>query len=207
MPPRKPPPKPYAWRRMCVRDREAILEFRKQSGLRWHCPSHFSGPAGWYLLSASCYEHRPIMSSHERRQHVERGLVEGIEHAGGEASAWAVLPNHYHVLARMPSLKAFGDVVRRLHSASTVQWNREDRTPGRKVWYRYADRQIRNERHYYAAFNYVHGNPVKHGLVARADEWIATSLHQHLDALGREYLKELWLRYPPLNMGAGWDET
>lgn len=76
---------------------------------------------------------------------------------------------------------------------------------GRKVWYRYSDREIRGEGHYYACFNYVHGNPAKHGWVKRADQWLCSSIHGYLKELGREYLRDLWDKYPPRDMGKGWD--
>jgi len=125
---------------------------------------------------------------------------------GGEVSAWVVLPNHYHLLARVPSLRQFGLMSRKLHSKTAVQWNREDGIPGRQVWYRYTDRAIRGDGHYYAALNYIHGNPVKHAYVDRADEWACSSVHIYLETFGREYLRDLWRQYPPRDMGKGWDE-
>ena len=32
-------------------------------------------------------------------------------------------------------------------------------TPGRRVWYRYRDDQIRDDEQYYAYLNYIHANP------------------------------------------------
>ena len=46
------------------------------------------------------------------------------------------------------------------------EWNKEDfQTGHRSVWYKYTDRQIRDDDHFYKALNYIHLNPVKHGYV------------------------------------------
>ncbi len=146
------------------------------------------------------------MATEDRRVAVLEGVLEGVLEMGGEISGWAILPNHYHLLIRVPLLKTFGIMVRKLHSGVATQWNREDGTPGRQVWYRYRDRRIRGERHYYASLNYINANPVKHGYVQLADEWTCSSIHGYLESFGREYLRELWLEYPPRNMGKGWDD-
>ena len=100
---------------------------------------------------------------------------------------------------------AFSARIARLHNGKSTQWNREDQTLGRKVWHRFADRRIRNDRHYFAALNYVHANAVHHGLVERSDEWRWSSLAHYRDAVGLETL-EAWTReYPIERFGEGWD--
>ena len=207
MGPREAKHQAYQWRHLSQAEREQLLDFRKRTGLPWHGPPHFAGPEGWYLISAANCEHRAIMASEERRAQVQRWLLDGVQDIGGEVTAWVVLANHYHILARLPSLKAFGLMARKMHSCTAVEWNRVDRTPGRCVWYRYGDRQIRGEGHYYATLNYIHGNPVRHGYVDAADAWACTSLKTYLDEFGREYLRDLWDKYPPLDMGKGWDDV
>ena len=49
--------------------------------------------------------------------------------------------------------------------------NSTDGTPGRKVWYQYWDSYITFERSFLARLNYVHNNPVHHGLVAEASSY------------------------------------
>ncbi len=46
-----------------------------------------------------------------------------------------------------------------------------DQTVGRKVWYNYWDTKLTFERSYLARLNYVHQNPVKHGLVRVASQY------------------------------------
>ncbi len=91
--------------------------------------------------------------------------------------AWVVMPNHVHVLFQpiegwtmariVASWKSF--TGRRLSSLLSAP-------PGadgvHRVWHReYWDRFIRDERHFYAAREYIHTNPVKAGLVQRPEAW------------------------------------
>jgi putative transposase len=146
------------------------------------------------------------MEQEGRRTDFQRRLLQGLKDIEGEVSAWVILPNHYHLLVRIPDITIYGKMNGNLHRGTATEWNREDETPGRKVWYRFSDREVRNERAFFAYFNYIHGNPVKHGWVQNADEWSCTSLHNHLEKMGRDYLRMLWRLYPPREVGTGWDE-
>jgi putative transposase len=50
------------------------------------------------------------------------------------------------------------------------------------IWHReYWDRYIRDERHFLQAIDYIHQNPVKAGLVARAEDWPWSSARLMID--------------------------
>lgn len=56
--------------------------------------------------------------------------------------------------------------------AKTAGWlNRLDATPERKVWFNYRDTCLTHQRSYFARLNYVHQNPVKHGLLPVANQY------------------------------------
>jgi putative DNA methylase len=85
--------------------------------------------------------------------------------------AWVVMPNHLHVVIETLSGIALADVVRSwkgptaraanlLLGRSGVFWERD-----------YYDRYIRDDGHLAAVVRYVERNPVKAGLVARAEDW------------------------------------
>jgi len=98
--------------------------------------------------------------------------------------AWVVMPNHVHVLFQpmcdwrvaqtMASWKKF--------TATRICAFRREATPGsanlpigdevKAGWHReYWDRFIRDNRHYQQAVEYIHQNPVKAGLVEKAEAW------------------------------------
>ena len=196
----------YAYRSMTSKQKKQLTTLRKQLQRPLHAPPHFATDSLTYLLSAANYEHKPIMATAERRGEFEAKLLDfAINHAGAEIFAWCILPNHWHLMAPV-TLSAFEAAISRLHNGTSTQWNREDLSAGRKVWYRFADRRIRNERHYWATLNYIHANPVHHNYTAKADEWISSSLHSYLDQYGYEHMVRLWRDYPIHSMGKGWDQ-
>ncbi len=198
----------YEYRKMTNADRAEALARRKLHLRPWHAPPHFEQTRGVYIISAACYEHRSIMATGARRTEWEADVIDGLCQEDSESidiHAWVVLPNHYHLLIE-GDLRVFARWVSRLHNGAATRWNREDRTPGRKVWHRFADRVIRSERHYYASLNYIHANPVKHGHAATADAWTWSSLPVYMEAIGREHLAEWWREYPVGDYGKGWDE-
>jgi len=85
--------------------------------------------------------------------------------------AWVIMPNHVHVLVTPKAEYLLSQLVHTWKSYSAKQVNRVLGRVG-AVWQReYFDRAIRDERHFTAAVEYVHQNPVKAGLVDRAERW------------------------------------
>ena len=68
-----------------------------------------------------------------------------------------------------PDLSIVSETPRIVHSRLATAMNVEHAQKGRKVWYRYSDRLIRNERHHWAFVNYIHYNPGKHRLRQEID--------------------------------------
>ena len=197
----------YEYRRLTPEQREQLVQERLANGNPPHQPPHPMRSEGIYLLTATCYEHRDHIRTPERRQDVVDLLFEWFIRHGMEVIAWVVLLNHYHVLVHVAEFDALGAVFRRVHGRTSHAWNGADDTRGRKVWYRYSDRAMRSERHYYTTLNYVHYNPVKHGLVTSPYDWPWSSVHWYLEHNGREWLRDLWRRYPIRDYGKSWDVT
>ena len=196
----------YDYRQMTPKQRAAVVAERKKRGYPWHAPPHLGGQEETYLVSAACYEHREVLTTVSRLEEFTKALIEGMKtRPGGEVHGWVILPSHYHVLATV-DLARLSPWIARLHNGKSTQWNREDNTAGRTVWYRFSDRRIRSERHYYASLNYLHANPVKHGYVRKADQWPWSSFHEYLEQVGRDVLVDWWRRYPVRRYGRRWDE-
>jgi REP-associated tyrosine transposase len=54
----------------------------------------------------------------------------------------------------------------------TAKWvNRLDGAKGRQVWHNFRETLLTFEKSYLARLNYVHQNPVKHGLVSVANQY------------------------------------
>lgn len=195
----------YNYRRMTKDQQEDVVNNRKLIQHPLHEPPHFGQDATWYIITAACYEHRKIIATDTRLDEFRTLLIDGLQgELWVEVRAWVILPNHYHLLARLniPQLRGW---LHRLHNRTSTVWNREDGKPGRRVWYRFADRAIRNEGHYYATINYIHANPIRHGYAGDAEAWPWSSYRWHKDYYGVERLEELRREYPIDHYGEGWD--
>ena len=197
----------YEYDKLSQEQRNALVEERKMRGFPLHQPPHPVREQTYYLLTVACYEHRHYMTAAARRQQILDLLFEQVVLYGIQMYAWAVLTNHYHLLTRVPVFDALKVVFQRVHGRTAFEWNREENVIGRKVWYRYSDRAIRSERHYNTTLNYIHFNPVKHGLVDSPYDWAWSSVHWYETDRGRDWLRDLWRDYPVKDYGKGWDEV
>jgi putative transposase len=199
---------PYEYRKLSLKEREEIVNYRSERGYPLHAPPHPFREAGAYLISAANFEHKAVMKSPERRTEFETRLLTTLQEIADDLIAWVVLPNHYHFLVCVQSLNHISVMLKRLHGTTSREWNIEDKLTGkRRIWYKFADTYIRNEVHLHRAFNYIHYNPVKHGYVRDPYDWYWSSLSLYYNDMGRDWLREHWKSYtPPPDFGNGWDE-
>ena len=91
------------------------------------------------------------------------------------------------------------EFIRKLHKDSARSYNKQDNTPGRKVWYQYWDYCIRNKADFWKHFNYIVKNPFKHGLVDSLSEAYTYPFSSNpvwLNRFGVDGLWESFVRYP-----------
>lgn len=103
---------------------------------------------------------------------LESALLQLAKQLGWQLEAWAVFSNHYHFVAHAQAgTEDLGNFVKRLYGQTANDLNRLDGLSKRPVWYNFWDTQLTFEQSYLARLNYVHQNPVKHGLVPVANQY------------------------------------
>jgi REP element-mobilizing transposase RayT len=105
-------------------------------------------------------------------------VEDALMHFDGERYrliAWVIMPNHVHVLFQTMAGCQMGEVISSWKTFTANQIGELVKQPGEplpKVWHReYWDRYIRDEKHLSAVVAYIHENPVKAKLAARAEDW------------------------------------
>jgi putative transposase len=159
-----------------------------------------------YLLSGRCHQKAAHLETQTRRRELLDRLLGLFGENDIKPHAWVVLPDHYHILAAVDTYYLLGDIFRLLHGGTSSAWNRQDNKVGRKIWDPYTDRILRTDRRYFRALNYLHYNPVVHGYADSPYDWVESSLHWYLSHMGRQWLRQVWVDYPPRNFGHGWDD-
>ncbi|RUT01608.1 hypothetical protein DSM106972_067050 [Dulcicalothrix desertica PCC 7102] len=195
----------YEYRKLSQEEKIALVQERLKKGFPPHSPPHPIKNSEFYLITTTCYEHKPRINTEQRRQQLLNELFDKFINQGVEILAWVILPNHYHLLMKNVEFKLLSKTFRLIHGLLARQWNLEENTSG-KVWCSYSDRAIRSERHYYTTLNYIHYNPVKHGWIESTYDWAESSIHWYLENHGRDWLREYWVKYPVKTYGKTWDD-
>jgi len=197
----------YDYRKMTPEQKHEAVQYRRLRERPWHSPPHweFAGQKQ-FIISATCYEHRPVIGvTPERMTECEAGVLDVCAQFAQTVYAWCVLPNHYHLLLQTERLEDLRAEIGKFHGRSSFKWNGEDQSRGRQVWYRCFEREIKSHRHFWASMNYIHHNPVHHGYVGKWQDWIWSSASDFLERVGHEKAMTIWHEYPILDYGKKWD--
>jgi len=109
---------------------------------------------------------------HERRQ--KHGFL---------LTAWVFLPDHWHAILfpRFPA--SISRVMESIKVGSTLHINADRKASGLLWQPRFFDRALRSVKEYHAKVAYLHLNPVRAGLVQRAEDWPWSSVHDYTGSL------------------------
>ena len=136
-----------------------------------HAPTHRLGDAGAYIVTAGTYKKEHFFRTSERLAYLTQALLTLAEEYRWRLQAWAVFSNHYHFVAESQQPESMKRFVQYLHSISAKHINLLDGTPGRRVWFEYWDTHLTYHNSFFARLNYVHTNPVRHGLVPTPERY------------------------------------
>jgi REP-associated tyrosine transposase len=198
----------YIWRQLTPEQRAELLAWRKKRGDPWHSPPHRPNFGHLHFhITAACFEHQPIIGHRlGRMDDFARDLMAVFAAHAVKASAWCVLPNHYHALVEAPDVVGLLRELGLFHGRTSHKWNGEENARGRKVFFRCVERAMRSEGHFWATLNYVHHNPVHHGYVERWTDWPWSSAADYLVQTGPDEARRIWQDYPLRDYGKGWDD-
>jgi putative transposase len=94
-------------------------------------------------------------------------------------TAWVFLPDHWHaiILPRYPL--TISRVMESIKVGSTQRLNSSRRESGLLWQPRFFDRAVRTVQEYYEKVECIHLNPVRAGLVERAEDWPWSSVRDY----------------------------
>lgn len=142
-----------------------------------HFTTHESGNRSTIVFLTVCvHRRRPLLAD----EVAHRLLLA----AWSKADRWrigryVVMPDHVHLFCS-PAIwppAPLADWIGYWKSCATRAWPAVEQKP---IWQKdHWDTQLRRHDSYAAKWEYVRNNPVRHGLVARADDWpFAGELHE-----------------------------
>lgn len=147
---------------------------------------------GTYFFTLVTHQRKPLLL----HPPVCAALREAIEYVRASrpftVKAWVLLPDHLHCIWTLPAgeadfSKRWGVIKQRVSSRCRAQIVAEGLSTSKQrrheagLWQRrYWEHSIRNEDDYRRHMDYIHWNPVKHGLVTQAGEWPYSTFHRHV---------------------------
>jgi putative transposase len=138
-----------------------------------HAPLHRLSARGTYMVTAGTYQKAHHFRDRDRPNVLHRGLLSIARDFGWQLEAWAVFSNHYHLIGHSPDEGAdnMAQMLGLLHEKAAKWINKLDRSASREIWHNFWETKLIHKNSYLARLNYVHQNPVKHGLVYVANQY------------------------------------
>ena len=152
-------------------------------------------PGAMYFFTLVTNHRAPILTTELGRRSLRSALVVARSRWPFEITAMVLLPDHLHAIWSLPRGNA--EYPRRwswIKRAFTVEWLKGGGGEGqvsrskqnarrRGVWQRrYWEHHIRDENDLERHCDYIHYNPVKHGLVGCPRDWEYSSFHRFVQS-------------------------
>lgn len=140
----------------------------------------FYGRGDLHFVTFSCYRRRPYLGTPQARDCFVRILAEERERYGFCVFGYVVMPEHVHLLMSEPErgtpstvLQALKQKVsRELHRDAQQNADGRSSSTGEPFWQRrFYDFNVFTAKKLFEKLEYMHENPVKRGLVERAEDW------------------------------------
>jgi putative transposase len=144
-----------------------------------------------HFITFSCYQRAPLPASSESRRVFEQTLERVRQWYGVYVAGYVVMPEHVHLLI---SEGGGLSVVIQMLKQNVAQQLRQNARPvspqnggtrtGQPFWYpRYYDFNVWSHEKRIEKLRYMHGNPVKRGLVEKPEDWEWSSFRHYVSGI------------------------
>jgi putative transposase len=156
--------------------------------------SHYrrSNAAGaTFFFTVTTCKRRPVLVEDAVRSALRQAIVETRIRFPFEIHAWVLLPDHLHCLWELPEgdsdfARRWALIKRQTSQKCSSLFDNSEQSASRQrrrelpFWQRrFWEHQIRNDTDFKRHADYIHWNPVKHGLVRRAADWPWSTFHRY----------------------------
>lgn len=169
-------------------------------------PPHIFQDASFYFITTRTVNKKCYFNTDEKKSILKSSLKAGLQKYNFDLYAWVILSNHYHLFIRINYSLNLPKFIKAINGRSSFLLNKFEDRENRKIWYQYWDRCIRSEKDFWARFNYIHHNPIKHGYIKNPDQLFLyqfslflyqfSSYNQWLKKNGPEWMTSCFSQYP-----------
>jgi putative transposase len=146
-----------------------------------------------YFFTGVTYRRQPILCDDAVRQALRDAIIQVRETRPFTIDAWVLLPDHLHCIWTLPSGDAdystrWNRIKRRVSMVCAMEYKRPEWVSASKrkhrestLWQRrFWEHQIRDELDFMRHVDYLHYNPVKHGVCQRVADWPHSTFHRYV---------------------------
>lgn len=146
-------------------------------------------PGATYFFTVVSHLRRPVLVSDEVRAALRYAIDEVRRDRPFDLLAWVLLPDHLHCIWRLPDgdadystrWSAFKRLTtQKSGSKRSAAGSRASRRESLLWQRRFWEHQIRDDADMARHIDYVHWNPVKHGVVKRVADWPYSTFHRYV---------------------------
>ena len=153
-----------------------------------YCRARLSG--GTYFFTVVTYQRRPFLTDPVCRDALRAAIRKTRQNYPFTVDAWVLLPDHLHCIWTLPPddhdfSKRWGLIKATFTKRVRAHTEDPNVSPSRRrrreatVWQRrFWEHQIRDERDLRRHMDYIHFNPVRHGLVDSVRAWPFSTFHR-----------------------------
>lgn len=148
---------------------------------------------GTFFFTVVAYNRRRILLGEPIRLALRSAVTEMRKTLPFRNEAWVLLPDHMHCIWTLPPnddnyplrwalikqevTRVYREVYGEAWQLSPSRLKRRESS----LWQRrFWEHQIRDETDFARHVDYIHWNPVKHGLVVKASEWPYSTFHRYV---------------------------
>ncbi len=145
-----------------------------------------------YFLTVVTENREPILI--DNIDILREGFALSIKRYRYKLDAVVIMPEHFHMIITPKSAKDYPKIVSHIKRAFTYGLDSsikdrakeslsisKDKRKYSGIWQRrFFEHTIRNKEDFKLRFDYIHFNPVKHGLVKKVSDWEFSSFHKYV---------------------------
>src|SRR5262249_34754204 len=137
-----------------------------------------SVPWQTYFVTKCTETRRPLLAVPETAEIVIQSWAFDRKQGELKLLAFVVMPDHYHVVFTLLPEQSLANLMRRVGSFTANQI-RQALDVNHPIWHNggFYDRACRDDAKVLEIAEYIHRNPVRRGLVRRAEDWPYSSAH------------------------------
>ncbi len=151
-------------------------------------------PGGTWFFTVTAHQRKPLLTHDLVREALRHAIIQTRRTHPFHIVAWVLLPDHMHCVWTLPQgdsgFSARWSMIKRrtsqvlanypdLRSPSGIsRARRRESTLWQRRFWEHRIRDITDMQHH---VDYIHWNPVKHGLATNASDWPWSSFHRYVD--------------------------